>query len=408
MAKQIYKFRTVENILRTLSDLYTYNEIKTPMFENIELFKKSVGENSDIITKEIYNFFDKGNRELALRPEGTASAIRHIVENKRLLGEYELVKLFYFGEMFRYERPQSGRQREFNQFGIECVGNFNEYDEIEIIFFANTILQTLSITDYVLEINNLGSNESRIKWVQELTKYFDKYRDQLTEDSINRLDKKNPLRILDDKVDGLKDFVINAPKLNKFLTDEENEYFKKIIVLLKKYNIDFKVNENLVRGLDYYNGLVFEFISHNELLKSQSTLIGGGRYDSLVKNTGGPDVKGIGFALGVERVIIAIGENQTIFSEKKIDVVLLPLSSNALNISVILSNILRLNGISCCISNKTFKLDKHFKYVNKYECSNVIILGDKELEKEEIIIKNQITKKEEKIKIKDLVKYFKK
>lgn len=405
--QDIRNFRTLEQILRTLAELFCYYEVKTPMFESADLFKKSVGEESDIVTKEIYTFLDKGDRELALRPEGTASAIRAIVEAKKLTNSTLLSKIFYFGEMFRYERPQNGRQRQFHQFGIECVGDFNEYDEVEVILFAEAILKTLKISDYELEINNLGSNESRRKYIEHLKIYFKKYENELSEDSKRRLDK-NPLRILDDKIDSKKDFVLNAPSLKEFLTDEENEYFNKIKELLDLYKIKYKVNNNLVRGLDYYNGLVFEFISNSKALSAQSTIIGGGRYDSLVKQTGGPDVKGIGFGIGIERLLLILGTDNALFNKPIVNVIILPLSEQALKFGIGLCNVLRLGaGISCNISNKTFRLDKHFKYVDKFNCENVVILDDESIKNNIAILKNQETRKEEKVKIEELINKLK-
>lgn len=406
--QEIINFRTVEQILRTIAELFCYSEIKTPMFETAELFKKSVGEETDIVTKEIYTFKDKGDRELALRPEGTASAIRAIVESKKLNSSTLLSKYFYFGEMFRYERPQNGRQRQFHQFGVECVGDFNEYDEIEIILFAISILKSLKIDDYILEINNLGSNESRKKYIENLKKYFSKYKNELSEDSIRRLNK-NPLRILDDKEDSKKDFVKKAPLLNDFLTKDEKEYFNKITSLLDLYDIKYVVNQKLVRGLDYYNGLVFEFISTNNSLTAQSTIIGGGRYDSLVKQTGGPDVKGIGFAIGIERILLALGEENDIFPKKTVKAIILPLSEKALKYGIGLCNVLRLSGgVNCNISNKTFKLDKHYKYVEKFNCENVVIIKDELLKDEKVILKNQLTRQEIEINIDDLISELKK
>ncbi len=401
--QDIINFRTVESIVRTLAELFCYYEIKTPMFESADLFKKSVGEESDIVTKEIYTFKDKGDRKLALRPEGTASAIRAIVESKKLTSTTLLSKFFYFGEMFRYERPQNGRQRQFHQFGIECVGEFNEYDEVEVIIFAETILKTLKINEYVLEINNLGSNESRLKYINALKVYFEKYRSELSEDSQRRIDK-NPLRILDDKIDGEKDFVKNAPLLNDFLTDEEKKYFDKITNLLDLFGIKYTINQKLVRGLDYYNGLVFEFISKSDNLTAQSTIIGGGRYDSLVKQTGGPDVKGIGFGMGIERIIIALGENNELFKKALVKAIILPLSEKALNYSINLCNAIRLGaGVSCNVSNKTFKLDKHYKYVEKFNCENVIIVKDELIKNDIVILKNQKDRIEKEIKVLDLI-----
>lgn len=407
MDQEIINFRRVEQVLRTIAELYGYSEIKTPMFESAELFKKSVGDESDIVIKEFYNFLDKGGREIALRPEGTASAIRALVESKKLVSSTIPTKWYYFGEMFRYERPQSGRQRQFHQFGIECVGDFSVYDEVETIMFAKNILESLKIDNYSLEINNIGSCESRKKYMQVLKEYFEQHIDKLSEDSVRRL-AKNPLRILDDKEDGNKDFVINAPTLDEFLTEEEKAYFKQITSLLDKYEINYSINKKLVRGLDYYNGLVFEFISHDANLVAQSTLIGGGRYNSLVKQTGGPDVSGIGFALGMERILIAMDKDNNLFTNTNMEVILLPCDEYSLNISYIIANLLRMgHGLSCCVSNKTFKLDKHFKFVDKLHANNVFILKEDLLKNNQVILKNQNTREEQTLSLDEAIKQLK-
>ena len=309
--------------------------------------------------------------------------------------------------MFRYERPQSGRQRQFHQFGIECVGDFNVYDEVETIVFAKNILDALGIHNYTLEINNIGSCESRKKYMEVLKEYFHQYQDQLSEDSLRRL-AKNPLRILDDKEDGKKDFVKNAPTLEEFLSAEEKTYFQNITRLLDKFEIPYTINPRLVRGLDYYHGLVYEFISHDPQLVAQSTLIGGGRYNSLVQQTGGPDVSGMGFALGMERILMAMDPHSDLFNNTPMKVVLLPCDEYALNVSYIIANLLRMaHGISCCVSNKTFKLDKHFKYVDKIHADNVFIINEELMKKNQVILKNQTTRTEQTLALEDAIAQLK-
>lgn len=399
-------FTKVEHILGYIAHLYNFDEIRTPIFEATNLFTKAIGETTDVVKKEFYNFKDKGDRDIALRPEGTAGTIRAIIEEKMVLKQPYPVKVFYLGPMFRYERPQSGRQRQFHQFGVEVVGNINVNDEIECICLAISILNVFNIKNFELEINNIGSAASRKKWINELQKYFEQFKEQLSEDSLNRL-PTNPLRILDDKVDGKKDFVKNAPKLDKFLSNDEKQYFEKIKTALNLMGIKYKINPNLVRGLDYYTGLVFEFISKSDNLKGQSTLIGGGKYDGLVKLTGGPDVPGVGFGLGIERIIIAIkDENNDFLEPKKIQFVTAPLSENASNIANIINLIFRTKCKSLSMLSNTYKLDKHFKYAEKLNADYVLILGDKELEKNEVIIKNQKDKSEKTIKLNKLEEWI--
>lgn len=400
------EFGMLEEILRYIAFQYNLSEIKTPIFESRDLFTKAVGETSDIVHKEFYDFQDKGERWIVLRPEGTAGTIRAIVENKLLANTIAPLKVFYMGPFFRYERPQSGRQRQFHQFGIEFVGDIKLTDEVECVCIAQTALDACRISNYTLEINNIGDFKSRAKWIDELKKYFEKYKADLTEDSLARL-ATNPLRILDDKVDGAKDFVKSAPRINEFLSAEQKQYFEKIKYLLTKLGIDYVVNENLVRGLDYYNGLIFEFVSKSNILKGQSTLIGGGRYDSLVKMTGGPDVSGFGFGLGMERIIIATkDENKDFFKTKILDIVIAPLSEVATETALLINRLLRNMGLKVGMHHGVTKLEKHFKYADKNPSRYIIILGDEELKNKTVKIKNQITKKENIVPILELEKFF--
>ncbi len=400
-------FNQVESIIRYLAEQYNIEEIRTPIFEATQLYTKAVGDTSDIVHKEFYNFKDKGDREIALRPEGTAGTIRAIVEEKMLANIVTPLKVFYMGPMFRYERPQSGRQRQFHQFGIEVVGPITPSDEIETICLASAILETCGVTNYELEINNIGSAATRQKWAEALKEYFKDFKDQLTEDSLNRLEK-NPLRILDDKVDGEKDFVKKAPKLEQFLSDDDKKYFDNIKDILNVLDIKYKVNPNLVRGLDYYNGLVYEFVSKSDKLKGQSTIIGGGRYSELVKLTGGPDVPGIGFGLGIERLIIAIkDENPDFLIKKETDIVYAPLTAKALHCTYVLINLSRSLGLSSACNYAATKIDKHFKYAEKQNARYVIIIGDKELENKQLVIKDQTNKTEQIIKLDEFDQWLK-
>lgn len=400
-------FTQLESVLRYLSSIFNFTEIRTPIFEATQLFTKAVGDTSDIVHKEFYNFKDKGDREIALRPEGTAGTIRAVVENKMLANITAPLKLFYIGPMFRYERPQSGRQRQFHQFGIEVIGDIKPNDEVECIVFALAILEACKVKNYHLEINNIGTAKTRLKWIEELKKYFKDKKNELSEDSLRRLDS-NPLRILDDKEDGKKEFVKNAPKLDMFLTEEDNQYFNKIKSLLDLLKIDYQVNKNLVRGLDYYNGLVFEFVSHSDNLKGQSTIIGGGKYDGLVELTGGPNTPGVGFAIGLERLIIAIrDENKDFITSESIDILFAPLSNKCADIVTLISALVRANAFSVACNYGTTKLEKHFKYAEKLNAKYVAILGDKELEKGQIIIKDQKNKKEIVVKLSELDQWLK-
>ncbi|PZW01412.1 histidine--tRNA ligase [Metamycoplasma auris] len=296
----------IRNTFENVAKRYNFKFIETPIIEDYNLFIRSVGETSDIVTKEMYVFRDNGNRIVCLRPEGTASAIRSYIENK--INNLESSKFFYFGQMFRYERPQKGRYRQFLQGGIELIENKSVLSNFEIIKLANDFLKELRIDDFILEINNLGSFSSRNNYINHLKEYFSKYKSNLSEISQLRLEK-NVLRILDDKAEIDKDFVKNAPKLIDFLSKEEKDDFDSLLKLLNKFEIKYVINPYLVRGLDYYNDVVFEFVSTSQALGSKSTILGGGRYDGMVEQFGGPKIGSIGFAFGVDRLAEIINFN---------------------------------------------------------------------------------------------------
>lgn len=402
------KFSSLVNHIYKIANLYGYKNITTPIFEHKNLFVRSVGDSSDIVNKEFYDFVDKGGREISLRPEGTAGVIRAVIENK-LLDKYSSpLKLCYFGPMFRYERPQSGRLREFHQFGVECV-NANSYlIDAEIIILAHKIVNSLGLKNIKLSINNIGNFSSREKWLKDLTKYFNKYQDGLTIDSIKRINT-NPLRILDDKIDSKKSFVINAPKIDKYLSNEEKQNFENILKVLDQNKIKYTIDHSIVRGLDYYTGAVFEINSSANVLKSQPTLVGGGRYNNLVAELGGKNVPCMGFAIGIERMLIAL-EDQGINlnNTKSIDVLVASLSENAKTFALNLCEQLRNNQISCICNFDTIKIKSHFNLASKLHAKYVIIIGDNEFKSNLLTIKNQKTMKEEKIKLKDLIKYLSK
>lgn len=296
----------IENKFFRIIKNYNFKRICTPIIEDANLFIRSVGETSDIVSKEMYLFKDNGQRDIALRPEGTASTIRAFVENK--INNLEPTKLAYFGPMFRYERPQKGRYRQFIQGGVELIENSTVENNFEIIKLAYDFLKSLKISNITLEINNLGSFESRNNYIEILKEYFSKYKEQLSEISLIRL-QKNVLRILDDKEEIKKDFVKNAPRLIDYLSSIEKERFNNLLDLLDEFEIKYVINPYLVRGLDYYNDVVFEFVSNSDALGSQCTVLGGGRYDGMIKSFGGPDIGSIGFAFGVDRLMEIIMSN---------------------------------------------------------------------------------------------------
>jgi len=394
-----------------VAKLNGYYQIKTPIFEHKELFIRSVGETSDIVNKEFYDFKDKGGRDICLRPELTAGVCRSVVENK-LLNKMSLpIKFFYVEPMFRYERPQSGRLRMFHQFGVECIGTNSYYDDVDMILLAVSILDVFQYKDYIIKINNICSSATRAKWIEALKEYFLPYKDQLTQDSVNRL-VKNPLRILDDKVDGKKDFVKNAPKCTEFATEEEKEYFANITHALDELHVSYVVDETLVRGLDYYCNFIFEIESTSKDLAGQPTICGGGRYNQLTKELGGEDANCVGFAMGIERMLVALANNPTLKREideyKQVDVVIANLDKETELITTVISKMLRIAGFSCTTNRNTYKLDKQFKYAQNAKAKYVMIIGPKEVSKQVVLVKDQKTMKQEEVKIEDIIPYFKK
>ncbi len=395
-------------------------QIKTPIFEYKDLFVRTIGDDSDIVNKEFYEFNDKNGRQMVLRPELTAPICRAIVENDLLKKMQKPIKFFYIEPMFRYERPQSGRQRMFHQFGIEYIGANDYYYDIDLILIALNILQTFQIKDFVIKINNICGFETRKKWIISLKKYFQKYYDQLTPDSQKRL-AKNPIRILDDKIDGKKDFVKDAPQICDFATAEEKKYFKKRTDLLDELNIKYKINPTLVRGLDYYTDFIFEIESTSQLLVGQPTLAGGGRYNQMITELGGQETNCVGFALGIERLMVALKNNKIldklITKYKKVKVYLAYIDHNKTrddeqkikSYCFKLINELTNHGISCiCNFNiNTKNIKKHFQYAENQCAQYIIIIGKKEIENDYLTIKDQTTMKQEQIKKDDIIKYFK-
>lgn len=308
-------FDSFESLART----YNIKKIITPTFESFELFRDSNGESSDIVTKEIYKFKDYNDRLLALKPEGTASVGRAIIENK-LYSDSNYNKLFYIDSMYRYEKPQKGRLRQFYQIGVEFTNNLSDNTIIDVIVLASSLLDKLKINDYVLNINSIGTKEERQLYIDELKKYFTKHQNQLSEMSQKRINI-NPLRILDDKVDSQLDIVKNAPQICDFWSATTKEQFNKILKALDSLKISYQINYSLVRGLDYYSNIVFEFISTSNLLGSKVTVIGGGCYHDLIENDSNIQINGVGFGVGVERLFEIIKHDQKYqFLEESINV----------------------------------------------------------------------------------------
>lgn len=395
------KRQYIKNVLDTLSDKYGYGFIETPVFEATELFHRSVGDESDIVKKETYDFKDRGDRNISLRPEGTAGVVRWFVENKLYGNLTDPVKVFYCEKMYRYERPQSGRQREFTQWGFECFGSDFVESDAEVISLAYNAYKLLGLENVKVKINSLGDDESRDNYRKALVDYLKPYKDELCEDCKRRLET-NPLRVLDCKIDGDSDILKNVPKIIDYLNEESKNRFDKLLELLDLLEIDYEIDPNIVRGLDYYNYTVFEIVLNDSL-----ALGAGGRYNNLVESLGGESTPAVGFAMGLDRVVeILDNENIEIPIEDSIDVYILGESENERNTASILTQTLRLNSFSCEMDmmNKTFK--NQFKAVDRMNAKYLILLKDDDIKENVITIKDNKTREEEKISIVDLVDYL--
>lgn len=400
------KYRYLENVISKVIKNYGYSEIITPIIENTDLFVRSSGDESDIVTKEMYTFLDKGKRSITLRPEGTAGVVRSFLENK-MYANSNLTKLYYFGPMFRYERPQAGRYRQLTQFGVEAFGSSSPLLDADVIISAYQIFKYLGINNIKLKINTIGDFASRTNYVEVLKDYFSKDIDKLCSDCNNRL-SKNPLRILDCKVDSESPIIKNAPKITNSLTDEAKDYFKKVLKTLDYNKINYVVDETLVRGLDYYTDTVFEFIIESDDNLNGLAICGGGKYSDMVKSFGGPDIPGIGYGIGIERVI-SIMDEKNLFPnlENTADVVLIALDEESKQYSLKLANTLRMNGYYADLDYLNIAMKQQFKLSDRLKAKFIIIIGEEELKTNTLTIKNSETKNQETIKEANLLEYLK-
>ena len=367
----------VESIIRQTATDYGYREIRTPILERTELFVRGVGDSSDIVTKEMYTFNDKGDRSLTLRPEGTAPVMRAFVEHK-LHTLAPVHKLFYIGPMFRYERAQAGRYRQHHQFGAEAIGIESPEQDAELIDLVYTVYKKLGLNNLQVFINSIGTPECRKKFKEELHVYLEKFENDLSDDSKRRL-KTNPLRILDSKDPNDQKIVANAPSILDFLDEESKLHFEEVKKTLDLYQIPYVVNPLLVRGLDYYNKTVFEITSGN--LGAQNSVGGGGRYDGLLKTLGGPDLPSIGFGTGIERVIQTLLKQEINIPDLiKPQLFVIPLGDSAKKEGLSLIHRLRQDGIASEMDLSGKKLNKAMQYADLIGAKYVLVIGDSELE----------------------------
>ena len=399
------KWQYVENVARETFKKYNYGEIRTPMFEHYEVISRSVGDTTDIVTKEMYDFHDKGDRHITLRPEGTAPVVRSYVENKLFAPEVQKpVKVYYIGSMFRYERPQAGRLREFHQLGVECFGSKNPATDVETIAMAYQLFNTLGIKEVTLHLNSLGNTESRLAYRQALIDYLTPMRESLSKDSQRRLDE-NPLRVLDSKEKEDKVAVENAPSILDYLDDESQAHFDEVRAMLDSLNIPYVIDTNMVRGLDYYNHTIFEFITTID--KSELTICAGGRYDSLVEYFGGPETAGFGFGLGLERLLLVIDKQGIELPvEESLDVYIAVLGSGANGKALELVQAIRYQGFKAERDYLGRKIKAQFKSADTFKAKTVITLGESEVESGQVNVKNNATREEVTVSFEELTKNF--
>ena len=404
MEAKIWKY--VESVIDATMEKYNYNYIRTPIFESTELFHRGIGESTDIVTKETYDFVDRGGRNMTLRPEGTAGVCRSYVENKMYGDPNQPVKVYYNGTMYRYERPQSGRDRELTQFGMEVLGSDDPMSDAEVISLAVNIYKMLGLKDIKVNINTLGDKESRDMYRKALIDYFKPHISELCEDCQTRLEK-NPLRILDCKVDADNELLKNAPKTIDYLNDESKKRFEAVKDYLDILQIKYEVNPNIVRGLDYYNHTVFEIEAKVEGFGSNNVLGGGGRYNQLCSEIGGPETPCIGFASGIGRLVKALElEEVNLPITEDIDLFLMYVNEDEKKYALYLAQELRMAGFIVDTEYTGRALKGQFKQADRLKAKYVAVLNSEDLNNNEIKIKNNRTKEEEIISLDVLIYYF--
>ena len=400
IGEEAKKYVYISNVAQKMFENYGYNFVKTPIFEETELFKRGIGEATDVVEKEMYTFKDRGDRSITLRPENTASLVRCYLENA-IYNKEDISRFYYNGSMFRYERPQAGRQREFNQIGLEVFGEKSPKVDAEVIAIGYKFLEKLGITDLEVKINSVGSKESRTIYREKLIEHFSKHLDDMCEDCRDRINR-NPLRLLDCKVDKDKDFYKSAPNIIDFLFEDERKHYEDVKKYLDIFGIKYTEDPTLVRGLDYYSSTVFEIVTNK--LGSQGTVLGGGRYDNLLKELGDKDIPAVGFATGVERIMMLLGEN---YPKNNPDVYIAWLGDNTSETALKIAESLRDNDIKVYIDYSEKGMKSHMKKADKLSVRYCIILGEDELNKGIVLLKDFSTREQKEVKIEEIINQIK-
>ncbi len=398
---EVSRWQELETITRQVCKLFDFKEIRTPIFELSELFHRGVGDSTDIVKKETYDFLDRGDRSVTLRPEGTASVVRSVIENKLYTQPTLPLKYYYVGPMFRYERPQKGRQRQFHQFGAEALGSFSPSVDAEVIGLAVTYLKALQIPNVVVKLNSLGDKESKAQYRSTFLSYLEPLKDQLCKDCQTRY-LENPLRVLDCKVDHENPVLLNAPKPLDQLTIDAKHHFEQVCAYLDQMNIAYEVDPTLVRGLDYYTHTVFELVSNHPNLGANTTLGGGGRYNDLVESLEGPAFPAVGFAFGMERLLLALAEQTT--EEEGLHAFVIALGDQARFQAARIVRTLRHGGVVCDLDLMDRPLKGQFKQAERQKAMFLLIVGDDEIKENVIQMKNSRTGDQQKVPLNELYK----
>lgn len=393
------KYMYISNTVQNLFENYGYNFAKTPIFEETDLFKRGIGEATDVVEKEMYTFKDRGDRSLTLRPENTASMVRCYLENS-LYAKEDVSRFYYIGSMFRYERPQAGRQREFNQIGVEVFGEKSPILDAEVIAMGYNLLKQLGITDLEVKINSVGSKESRAIYREKLIEHFQSHIDDMCGDCKDRINR-NPLRLLDCKVDSGKDYYKSAPSIIDYLFEDEKKHYEEVKKYLTIFGVKFTEDPTLVRGLDYYSSTVFEIVTNK--LGSQGTVLGGGRYDNLLKELGDKDIPAVGFAAGVERVMMLLED----YPKNNPDVYVAWLGENTIEQAMNITENLRKNNLKVHIDFSSKGMKAHMKKADRLSVRYCVIIGEDELNKGAVLIKDFLTREQKEIAFENIIKEIK-
>lgn len=403
LPKDVHKNQYIEATALDIASKFGYKEIRTPVFEHTELFQRGVGDTTDVVQKEMYTFDDKGGRSITLRPEGTAGAVRSYLENG-LCNEALPQKVCYLISCYRYEKPQAGRLREFHQFGVECFGSASPLADAEIIALAKSLFDTLGVKDLSLEINSIGCPTCRAEYHKALKEYFSSRKDELCNTCKSRLDR-NPMRILDCKSPICHEIAEGAPVVIDYLCDECKEHFENVQKYLKAQNIEYTINPQIVRGLDYYTKTVFEFVSNS--IGAQGTVCGSGRYDGLVEELGGQHTPSLGFAMGIERLMLLMEAQGCEFPEaEKPDLFIVALGEKATLKAVEIAKDMREEGFSALLDLNQRSVRAQMKYADKLGAKFNVVIGDNEVEAKTAKLKNMQTGEETEINLDTFVNGF--